>query len=373
MRILHVIPGDLWAGAEAQVFYSAEYMQKHTDNEIIVALFNDGELYRRLQSGHISTRLINEQSHNGFAIISELKRIIISSKPDVIHVHEYKSHILTAIANTLSKSLCPVIRTQHGETIVPRGYKYLKSRLIIKLERLFKRRSASALVAVSEDMKAKLEKENRNQKVVHIHNSVRGMANDCQQNIYMRRQHGIGEKTFWVATAARLVAVKNIQMLIETAGRLKEIGAQDVFISVFGDGPQKQDLQRLIDESNLSAYVRLEGRSDDMAAIFNNIDVFALTSSTEGLPISLLEAMHAGAVPVCTAVGGMVEVIESGVNGFLVDLDNVDDMVSAITSLKDDNKLMVKMRENAKTTVVSKYSADVSASKMIDLYKSVLA
>jgi len=98
-------------------------------------------------------------------------------------------------------------------------------------------------------------------------------------------------------------------------------------------------------------------------------DVFTLTSESEGLPMSLIEAMSVGVIPVCTRVGGVPEVIEDGMNGFLVESHNSQEMAGKILRICEyDSERIGYLKNNARKTVMERYSIQASLEKLMFLY-----
>src|SRR6187551_243806 len=97
LKVLHIISGDLWAGAEVQAFTLVTSLQHQC--EIVVALMNHGELENRLIDAGVKTVVIEERSHSGLQITRQLVTLIKHFRPDIIHTHRKKENILGSLAN----------------------------------------------------------------------------------------------------------------------------------------------------------------------------------------------------------------------------------------------------------------------------------
>jgi glycosyltransferase involved in cell wall biosynthesis len=145
-----------------------------------------------------------------------------------------------------------------------------------------------------------------------------------------------------VLAAGRLVAQKNFELLIEAAARIRrELPAVRFLIA--GDGPQRGRLVERLQALGLNGAVELLGERADMEELLRCADVFWLTSSWEGLPNAVLEAMASGLPVVATDVGGTGELFASGREGFLVRPDSVDDFVYFGAALLRDEPLRRRM------------------------------
>lgn len=371
MLIMHVIPGDQWAGAESQVFYTIRELKRQSGHEVAAVVFNKKELHQRLVDEEVTTHVIDEELNNSFVIFSRIKKLIIKMNPDIIHVHDYKGHMLTYMAKYLSRSRCKILRTVHGHAALSANIRYiqfLKGSVILQLEdKVLLRYFTDCNVAVSKDINRVLKQKYKNTRICQINNAVQ-LRPDAQD---MREQFQVDGDTYWIGTAARLVDVKNIKMLIDVAKIIKQKKICNFKVSIFGEGPLRMQLQQQIVQNDLTEQVHLEGHYNNFSSIAGSLDVFVLTSLNEGLPMSLLEAMSEGTVPVCTKVGGMQEVIEDEVNGYLVESGSSVDLAKILALLYENKELRDSIGKRAKRRVHEQYSIENSVKKLLGLYESI--
>jgi len=374
MIILHVIPGDLWAGAEAQVYYSLKAIGDSSQNRFTVILFNNGELYRRFRNINIDVILIDENVNNSITICRKIKRILKERSVEILHVHEYKSQILSGIAKVLGRRKCALIRTMHGLTSVPFRWKNIKSYLILTIDKFFLKHYTDYIIAVSEDLESSLYQDRINANTILIQNGIDTKMPLQKAPEDVRKEFNIASNEFWIGTAARLESVKNIEMLVEAARILSTEYLDIKFrISIFGDGELKESLKSQIIQYDLASRAVLHGHYNDMLPVINALDVFVLTSRHEGLPMSLLEAMSVGTIPVCTRVGGMKEVITHGDDGFLVEPDNSKDLAETLFYIYNNKSRITHINKNAIKTIKRCYSIEKSTQQLLSLYGSSLS
>ncbi len=128
--------------------------------------------------------------------------------------------------------------------------------------------------------------------------------------------HGIGPSDRVCACVARLHPQKGLEDLIAAAGLLRN--ERSLHIVVAGDGPERTGLQRAIDRASLTERIHLLGHRPDVPALLARADLFVLSSRFEGLPSAVIEAMAAELPVVATDVGGVDELVDDGVTGWLV-------------------------------------------------------
>lgn len=143
---------------------------------------------------------------------------------------------------------------------------------------------------------------------------------------------------------------------------------------IYGDGPDRQNVVDILENEGASAKVRLAGSvpSDQIQhRLIDECDTVVLLSDYEGLPISLLEAMTCGLVPVCLRIrSGIPELIDHGVTGMLVD-DREQSFTAAIQTLRDDDALWHRQSEAARKRVIDANSLDTAASLWVELFNNL--
>jgi len=125
LKVMHLISGDLWAGAEVQAYTLLSRLRQMPNVEIIAVLLNHGQLQNRLVDSGVSTVVIDEQAHGFVSIVRQLRKLLVSVRPDILHTHRYKENVLGGLA-TGCGSLCKLVRTVHGTADAFSGYRHLK-------------------------------------------------------------------------------------------------------------------------------------------------------------------------------------------------------------------------------------------------------
>jgi len=368
LKIIYVIPGDLWAGAESQVYYTLKMLNKISEFDVNIILFNKADLYNRLYKDGIDVHCVDENTNNGLHLCLWMRIIFKQECPDIVHVHGYKSHILTSLAKLISGGRFLIVRTIHGQLNPPVMSSNIKSFLLNKLEDNLLKSYTGLSIAVSKDIEDYMLERYRKSNIAYIHNAICiETENEDKASVDQRKKYDIPTDCIWIATAIRLVEVKNLGMLIRVAECLNDLKIENYVISVFGDGPLREELHERITSHNLGDRVIMHGHVDDILSVFQELDVFVLTSYSEGLPMSLLEAMYFGAVPVCTNVGGIGEVINDDC-GFLINSDNHKQMATAINSLITNPVLMQKMSESSISRIKNHFSIDKMINDLAQAY-----
>lgn len=219
---------------------------------------------------------------------------------------------------------------------------------------------ANIIIALRSDMKAELiEGGLKGNRIRVIPNGVD--TNKFRPSLTDRHKMIM----LWVG---RLDSHKEPHLAIETLSLIKD-AYKNFCLQIVGEGEIKEQLQELVSKHGLQDSVKFLGYQshDKVAEIMRNADIFLITSKGEGMSNALLEAMACGMVVVATSASSC-GVIQNGVNGFIA---NELDMASIVSRLIDDEVLRRKIGENARRTVLEKFSADRMFSAYLQLYENL--
>jgi glycosyltransferase involved in cell wall biosynthesis len=146
----------------------------------------------------------------------------------------------------------------------------------------------------------------------------------------------------------RLAAVKDLATLLHAVALAVPDVAQ-LQLSIIGDGPMRASLETLAVELGITNHVRFHGQQLETAGYFSSTDLFVMSSISEGLPMSLLQAMSVGLPAITTDVGGMAEVLRLSDSGLLVPAGDASAYAKAIVRLAQDGELRDRLGSNART------------------------
>lgn len=184
-------------------------------------------------------------------------------------------------------------------------------------------------------------------------------------NMFFSCNHQYHDSVKEVVAMGRLSVQKNFMLIINAAEQIHE-SYPDVHFSIYGEGPLKDELKAAIDEHKLSNVVTLKGRTTNSATALDSADLFILSSNYEGMPNALLEAMAVGLPCISTnCPTGPSDIIVNDVNGKLIQVDDVNGLVTAIEEYLKIGREISKIGEKAKEFVAQNYSEDVIAKRFL--------
>ncbi len=286
--------------------------------------------------------------------------VVKRNKVDVLHSHLFGPIVAGAIAARLFG--ISHIGTMHDTyTILERPVRAKLLRLSTFL--------GTKLVVVSNRMKTIFLDEHPELQMQYevIVNGVDLNSYDIPATGDIRKSFNIDDSEIILLHVGRLVDVKRQDLMVQAVSCIDNKVSFKLLIA--GDGPNYAVLQNQINEADLQNKVILLGHREDVKELLASSDCFILVSDSEGLSCSLLEAMAAGLPAVVTNVGGNAELVQSGVNGFVIDKGDCAALVSSVEKIVMQEKLRNMMSEKTKEIVNRSYSIDKTIESYISLYK----
>jgi glycosyltransferase involved in cell wall biosynthesis len=288
-------------------------------------------------------------------LVRRLAQLARQQGASLLHCHQYTPFVYGLLASRLSSTA--VVYTEHGR--------------LTDTEPTLKRRIANRALrllpfhgyAVSCELRADLIRAGfPASRVGVIRNGVSVTPADALLSQYEARARlGVPRDAFIVGTIARLDPVKNLATLIEGVARLRV----PVHLVVVGDGPERARLEQLA--AGLGVQATFAGAIAEARRILPAFDVFANTSLTEGISVTILEAMDARVPIVATRVGGTAEVLEDGRTAYLVPARSPDAVASALRELAS------QPARRSEIVLESKFSLASMIDKYIAAYGEALA
>jgi glycosyltransferase involved in cell wall biosynthesis len=278
-------------------------------------------------------------------------RYLRSGAFDLVHTHGYFADIMGVPASKILG--IPHLSTCHG---------FIDNDANVKMYNLLDRfalRFSDRIIAVSDAIRNELMKKGiRSSRIVMIQNAVNGewpqkqLLHDRQEK---RALLGLGDAVFVAGYAGRLSEEKGLRYLIQASARLRRSGIP-LMLVLFGEGPQRRELEDLARSEGTEQAVLFAGFVKDVENWLPALDVFVLPSLTEGTPMALLEAMAAGIPVIASSVGGVPSMIEPGRTGILVRPGMPEDIAEALRRLHADPAQRTELSTTARQVIVAQYS-----------------
>jgi len=367
MRIIHLASGDLWAGAEVQLFHLAFNLNEHEDVYLLVVLLNDGQLAKALRERNIDVVILDESKYSFLKIMVKFYKLCRQFNPDLVHTHRTKENIIGGTLSWLTRS--KGIRTVHGASEFTFN---IKSKIINLIDNFVACAFQNKVISVSHELKQKLEEYCFRKKIEVIENCV-----DVEYISNMASKHNnyiINNDYFNIAFVGRFVEVKRTDLFVGIAADLKKrYPEQKIKFHMFGDGPLWEETNRYVNEQGLDSTVSLAGFVDNSAPYIKKMDLLLITSDHEGLPMTLLESMVMKVPVMSRNLRTIKHVLCQGECGYILEESDIRVFSNSIIKLLNEKNKYNEIKNRAYEIVENKYSIKVLIERYIQLYKSLLA
>ena len=371
ISICHIAVGDLWAGAEVQLRVLLSKLVRRAEMNLSVILFNEGRLEKEIGLLGIPVRVFPENRWGSTKIFLELVREFKKSNIKIIHTHKYKDTILAAPAAKLC-GIPHVVRTVHGLREPFEGLQAFNMSCYEAIERTVHRSCVDFIIGVSSQIEAKYKAQGQVSRVACIRNGIDLEGKSVQTDRWLtRKELSVDWETCLIGTVGRLTPVKGIPYLLDAARILLRQGV-NVKVLVVGDGSIRQDLLAQAGNLGVGERVVFLGHREDTDVLLQALDIFVLPSLSEGIPMALLEAMAASRPIVASRVGGIPEIIEDGVDGYLVEPMDVNTLAERCRRLIESPDVARKMGEQGRKRVEREFPATAMADRVVSVYKELL-
>lgn len=322
MKIVHILSSDKFSGAENVVCQIILMFANSNIDFVYVSL--DGEIRTALDERNIRFHPVSKMS------VSELKKVIVQEKPDMIHAHDMRASLITSF--TCGK--IPFISHIHNNAFNSRKIS-LKS-----LAYYYAAKKAEHIFWVSKSayegyvFRNKLDKKS----------SVLYNVVDIDA-LYLKMKSDTSKYHYDVVFLGRLSYPKNPQRLMRVFRIVAEKDPTIKF-AVIGTGELEDDTKKLVKEYNLEDRISFLGFQKNPLKILHDSKVMVMTSRWEGTPMCALEAMSLGVPIVSTPTDGLLDIVEHGTTGFLSDVD--EELADYIVFLVQNGEAQKKLSQNTK-------------------------
>jgi glycosyltransferase involved in cell wall biosynthesis len=295
--------------------------------------------------------------------IHQIRDIIRSEQIQLVHSHGYKSDLYAYLATRRME--LPRVATCHlwtRQTAAIRLYEFIDALLLRRFD---------AVVAVSGVIAEDLRRAGISAAKINTIDNGIDLAPFASAPPALAKELAKGERLL-IGTVGRMVAQKGMDYFLRAAREVRNEAPQALF-AVVGDGPDREKLERLAKELGIAEHVVFTGSRADMPQVYASLDVFALASLDEGMPMAILEALASNRAVVATQVGAVPKLIVSGQTGMLVQPGDVKGLADAIVVLLRNPDLRGRLGRNGSALVHKQFSSRAMSQQYLRLYDQLLS
>jgi glycosyltransferase involved in cell wall biosynthesis len=351
LSIVHVL-SSFGMGGQERVALDLAAGQRALGHQVLtvsLAPLPDGPLAGEFRAKGLETATLPKRSGRDLRLMAELGRLFRHRAADVVHTHNPQPLLFASLPARATGAA--LIHTKHG--VNPDNRRRLAMRRVAG-------RLAGAFVAVAAPTD-------------RLHIIPNGIdldrfGPDPEAREAIRAELAIPAEAFAVGTVGRLFREKGHAYLIRS---VEPLLGDRFHLIITGEGPERDALAAKVRVLARPDCVHLTGNRRDVPRLLAALDVFALTSVGEGLPLVIPEAMAAGLPVVSTAVGGIPQVVVAGETGFLVEYGDEEALGGHLRSLDLDRELARKCGEAGRARALDRYSSRRMVADYLSLYRAL--
>lgn len=371
MKIIHVITTINRGGAENHL---RDLIRGQIDNQELdvscAYLKGDGYWMDLLQEMGCNVFPLGMNRYGSISPAMRLRQTIKQLKPDIVHAHLAPAELYSRIA-LLGDSKTSLVITRHNHNRFYRGFAsdMLEGWVVSR---------AQAMIGISGSVHRFFTRKfpalsSRFHVVPYgIEPSALEQVSHAQREA-LRLEWGVAPDTVLIGTVARLVPIKNLKSLIDGYAQLLKLRLPTpTKLVLVGSGPLEAELKSQAKDLGLGESVIFAGFRQDIPVVMNVLDIFVLTSLSEGFGLVLLEAMSASKTVISTNVSALPEIVVEGETGLMVPTNDPVSLCKAMRRLVEDAGFRERLGVAGHARVVSDFSLDAMWSRTMSIYQRVL-
>lgn len=356
MKIIHIDTGKEWRGGQRQAQFLHEGLLESGFESILVCNA-DGQFPKRGVQSIIPMKFRGETD---LSFMRELKKLIRIEKPDIVHTHDAHSLTPALLAKVMGTGF-KLINTRRVDFSVNKGYFSRKK---------YDNRQVDIIVAISKAIRDMLISDGISGSRIRLINSGVRFPKSLNYLLYKElidKYELYGR--FVIGNVANISDHKDQKTLIDAFIRFRE-EAENAALVIVGGGPLSDELKAYATATPYGSDIIFTGHTESVYEHLALFDVFCMSSKTEGLCTSIIDAMFMMRPVAATAAGGIPELVKDNFNGLLSPVKDSEALAESFNLLYDDRELVKRFSSNGFHTAL-KFSDNAMVSGYIRLYEEL--
>jgi L-malate glycosyltransferase len=362
MKVLQVSTPNSWRGGEQQAAYLAQAL-KEMKVEVHMMTPLHSALSSRMQDAGIPVINFDTRGFLDLSLAKKIANACAEEKFDLIHTHDSHAHSAAVVSASVFGNKTPIVVSRRVDFAVSANlfskwkYNHAAIRKIICVSEMILKITAPAI-------------RDRN-KLTVVHSGINtDQYNFISAGNLLKEELKLSPDTLLVGNLSALADHKDFPTFLKVTKKVIDENRL-VHVIIAGSGDEKNLIEKFIEENSLSSRIHLLGFRKDVAKVMKSLDVFLITSKTEGLGTIVLEAFAAGIPVVATRAGGIPELISDQETGLLRDVGDVEGLTKAVHQILSDHAVRDNLVNNAKVKVQS-FSFLATAQKTLNIYQEIV-
>ena len=358
LKVLHVSTALSWRGGEQQLAYLVDELKDEVSSFVLCSRGSEMEKFCIKNGFDYYSCKKNSSLDIGFAL--NLKRLCKKLEIDLCHLHDAHAHTFAILAAAIFKNKTPLILSRRVDFPIKNNwfshYKY-------------NHKAITKILCVSDTIKKITAPGIRDKgKLSTVYSGIDLDKFKTRTN-KLRKEYQIEVDTILIGNTSAIADHKDYFTFVDVAEKLSKQKNNIQFL-IIGDGPMRDQIENYVNSKGLKEQIRFTGFRNDIPEVIADLDIFLITSKTEGLGTSILDAFAAKVPVVGTAAGGIPELIKNNVSGKLCSVKDVDCLAESILELCNNPEKRIELVKNANIKVQS-FSKSATAQNTLKHYQAV--
>lgn len=365
MKILHISTIIEWRGGDNQLLTTIKILKKSEGIKHEVLCAKGSVLSEKCEAEKIPFYTASRKSKFSFPFLKKIIEVVKKNRIDVIHVHDSNALSLTSIAIKFLPDVKLIYSRKRNNRVKNSFLKRIKYNNI----------RINGIICVSNAVKEVLIPVlNEPEKIQVIYDGidVENISKSVTSNI-LRKEYNISPNTKIVGNISGLSKQKDLFTFLDAAKIIKDNFNGNIKFFVVGEGPLEKDIKTYAVDLHLSENVIFTGFRNDIHKVLPEFDLFLISSQTEGLPLSILEAFSCRVPVVATAAGGTGEAVKHRKTGMLSPIQDATHLADNALELFQNPTLATVIRNNAFQLVSEEFTLRKMEENYYNYYKSLIS
>lgn len=329
-----------------------------------VAVFEGGGVLEQdLQRAEVPVHVFDKKEGIDLFLFFKLIRFIKEQKIHVVHSNNYSAWLYSAVA-ALFCCGTRVVYTAHSNETAKKKHRFILEKCLTYF--------TDSVVTVSDQVRKVMIEDSgidsNNIQVVPNGVDTKRFAKNAVVGGQVRKSLGINNSDIVLGTIGRLVPVKDHKTMITALALITSLRS-DIKLIIVGDGILRDELEQFVRGAKVENNVIFAGEQEDVSPYYCAMDIYMVSSISEGMSLSILEAMSSALPVIATDVGGNPQLVKNHVSGLLTPVGDADTMHLKVLELVEDEKKREAMGSEGRAVVESHFSKSAMIARYSSLYE----
>ncbi len=363
MNILHISTIREWRGGDKQMLTTHEILRDFPDINQVIVCPQNSILSEKCKDLNIPVYTAPRNSKLSIPFLKQIYKAIKNEKIDIVHVHDSNALSLTLLILNFTPKVKLIYSRKRNNRVKPGFFKNLK----------YNNPAISEIVCVSRAVKDVLVPLVHNSDKIRVIYDGIDLKKFSEENneSKLREEYHLEKDALLIGNIAGLTRQKDLFTFLDAAKIILDQIKQTVYFIIIGEGPLEKQLKDYASSLKISKQVIFAGFKPNIPELLPEIDVFMISSETEGLPLSVLEAFACKVPVVATAAGGTGEAVIHEKTGMISPVKDAASLAENVKKVLENKRLQEFMVANGFDLVHEKFSLEVMQKNYYQLYKSI--